>query len=232
MLEKEIQQKMTKISDRIKRITESLPEGVRLVAVSKFHPVESIREAYNAGQRLFGENHVQEMAEKQPQLPDDIEWHMIGHLQSNKIKYMISFVKMIHSVDSLQLLSEINKQAAKVNRTVDCLLQLHVAKEETKFGFTPEECHEMLEANEWRQLQNVRICGVMGMATNTDDTEEVRNEFKEIHNFFNEAKTKYFADAPWFKELSMGMSEDYLVAVECGSTMVRVGTGIFGPRQY
>ena len=144
----------------------------------------------------------------------------------------ISFVKMIHSVDSLHLLGEINKQAAKVNRTVDCLLQLHVAKEKTKFGFTPDECHEILEAGDWRQLTNVRICGVMGMATNTDDTEEVCKEFKEIHNFFNEAKTKYFADVPWFSEVSMGMSEDYPIAVECGSTMVRVGTSIFGPRQY
>jgi pyridoxal phosphate enzyme (YggS family) len=223
---------MNNISDRVESIKSTLPLGVQLIAVSKYHPAEMIREAYDAGQRLFGENHVQEMAAKQPLLPADIQWHMIGHLQTNKVKYMISFVTMIHSVDSLKLLREINKQAQKANRTVDCLLQLHVAQEEAKFGFTLEECRQMLAEGEWRQMNNVRLCGVMGMATNTNSDDEVKDEFIAIHNFFTEIKTQYFVNEPFFKEISMGMSNDYSLAVQCGSTMVRVGTSIFGARQY
>jgi len=223
---------MNNISDRIESLKCTLPLGVQLIAVSKYHPAEMIREAYDAGQRLFGENHVQEMAAKQPLLPADIQWHMIGHLQTNKVKYMISFVAMIHSVDSLKLLREINKQAQKVNRIVDCLLQLYVAQEDTKFGFTLEECRQMLAEGEWRQMNNVRLCGVMGMATNTNSDDEVKEEFIAIHNFFTEIKEQYFVDVPCFKEVSMGMSNDYSLAVQCGSTMVRVGTSIFGARQY
>jgi pyridoxal phosphate enzyme (YggS family) len=223
---------MNNISDRIESLKRTLPLGVQLIAVSKYHPAEMIREAYDAGQRLFGENHVQEMAAKQPLLPADIQWHMIGHLQTNKVKYMISFVAMIHSVDSLKLLREINKQAQKVNRIVDCLLQLYVAQEDTKFGLTLEECRQMLAEGEWRQMNNVRLCGVMGMATNTNSDDEVKDEFIAIHNFFTEIKTQYFVNEPFFKEISMGMSNDYSLAVQCGSTMVRVGTSIFGARQY
>lgn len=221
-----------KISDNLLSIRESLSDGTRLIAVSKYHPVEAIKEAYEAGQRLFGENHVQEMAAKYLLLPTDIEWHFIGHLQSNKIKYMISFVTMIHGVDSFKLLKEIDKQAAKVGRTVDCLLQLHVALEETKFGFSFNECRDMLQQNEWSLLKHIRICGVMGMATHTDNDEEVKNEFTSIHHFFVEIKNDYFAENDYFKEISMGMSDDYSIAMECGSTLVRVGTKIFGPRQY
>lgn len=221
-----------KISDNLLSIRESLSDGARLIAVSKYHPVEAIKEAYEAGQRLFGENHVQEMAAKYLLLPTDIEWHFIGHLQSNKIKYMISFVTMIHGVDSFKLLKEIDKQAAKVGRTVDCLLQLHVALEETKFGFSFNECRDMLQQNEWSLLKHVRICGVMGMATHTDNDEEVKNEFTSIHHFFVEIKNDYFAENDYFKEISMGMSDDYSIAMKCGSTLVRVGTKIFGPRQY
>ena len=223
---------MNNISDRVESIKSTLPLGVQLIAVSKYHPAEMIREAYDAGQRLFGENHVQEMAAKQPLLPADIQWHMIGHLQTNKVKYMISFVTMIHSVDSLKLLREINKQAQKVNRIVDCLLQLYVAQEDTKFGLTLEECRQMLAEGEWRQMNNVRLCGVMGMATNTNSDDEVKDEFITIHKFFTEIKAQYFANESFFKEVSMGMSYDYSLAVQCGSTMVRVGTSIFGARQY
>jgi len=223
---------MNNISDRVESIKSTLPLGVQLIAVSKYHPAEMIREAYDAGQRLFGENHVQEMAAKQPLLPADIQWHMIGHLQTNKVKYMISFVAMIHSVDSLKLLREINKQAQKVNRIVDCLLQLYVAQEDTKFGLTLEECRQMLAEGEWRQMNNVRLCGVMGMATNTNSDDEVKDEFITIHKFFTEIKAQYFANESFFKEVSMGMSNDYSLAVQCGSTMVRVGTSIFGARQY
>ncbi len=223
---------MNNISDRIESLKRTLPLGVQLIAVSKYHPAEMIREAYDAGQRLFGENHVQEMAAKQPLLPADIQWHMIGHLQTNKVKYMISFVAMIHSVDSLKLLREINKQAQKVNRIVDCLLQLYVAQEDTKFGLTLEECRQMLAEGEWRQMNNVRLCGVMGMATNTNSDDEVKDEFITIHKFFTEIKAQYFANESFFKEVSMGMSNDYSLAVQCGSTMVRVGTSIFGARQY
>ena len=203
------------IADNLKQVLAELPQGVRLVAVSKFHPNEAIEEAYQAGQRIFGESKVQEMTAKYESLPKDIEWHFIGHLQSNKIKYMIPYVAMIHGIDTYKLLAEVNKQAGKAGRTVNCLLQIHVAQEETKFGFSPEECREMLDAGEWKALAHVRICGLMGMASNTDDVKE-----------------NWFADSDVFRELSMGMSHDYHEAIASGSTLVRVGSKIFGEREY
>lgn len=220
------------IAEEIKRISSELPQGVRLVAVSKYHPTEAIMEAYRAGQRVFGESKAQEMKTKHEQLPQDIEWHFIGHLQTNKIKYIAPYVALIHSIDSYKLLVEVDKQGEKIGRIIPCLLQLHVAQEETKFGFTPEECREMLEAGEWKALRNVAICGVMGMATNTDDIEQIEREFCLLNSFFKEAKAKWFARDERFKELSMGMSDDYHEAIAAGSTLVRVGSKIFGERQY
>lgn len=220
------------ITDNLKQVLATLPAGVRLVAVSKFHPNEAIEEAYTAGQRIFGESKVQEMTGKYESLPKDIEWHFIGHLQTNKIKYMAPFVSMIHGIDSYKLLTEVNKQAAKAERIIDCLLQLHIAQEETKFGFSFEECREMLAAGEWKTLANVRICGLMGMATNTDAEKQIEQEFHSLHIFFNEVKKDFFADQPHFCELSMGMSDDYPLAVAQGSTLVRVGSRIFGERIY
>ncbi len=206
--------------------------GVRLVAVSKYHPVEALQEAYDAGQRVFGESHVQELVAKHDALPEDIQWHFIGHLQTNKVKYMIPFVSLIHSVDSVKLLKEINKQAQKVDRVVDVLLQLHVAAEETKFGFSPDEVVEMLDGGEWKELLNVRIVGLMAMATNTDDEEQIAGEFEQVRALFGRLKEHYFSDKAEFKDISMGMSGDYLIAQEHGSTMVRVGSVIFGERDY
>lgn len=222
------------IAENLAEVRRTLPQGVRLVAVSKFHPVEVLQEAYDAGQRLFGESRVQEMVKKYEALPKDIEWHFIGHLQTNKIKYMISFVHLIHAVDSLKLLEEIDREAAKHGRPtpVRCLLQLHVAREETKFGFTPAECRAMLEAGEWRKLSHVQIAGVMAMASNVDDENRIRADFREAADFFRAAKADFFADDAEFKELSMGMSHDYPIAIEEHSTMVRVGTKIFGAREY
>ena len=216
------------IAENIKKVLDELPQGVQLVAVSKFHPNEAIEEAYSAGQRVFGESKVQEMTAKYESLPKDIEWH----LQTNKIKYIIPYVALIHGVDSYKLLTEINKQAAKAERTVNCLLQLHIAQEETKFGFSFDECREMLAANEWKQFKNIRICGLMGMATNTDNTEQIKAEFCSLSSFFQEVKATWFADAEWFRELSMGMSHDYHEAIAAGSTLVRVGSKIFGERIY
>lgn len=220
------------ITDNLKQVLATLPAGVRLVAVSKFHPNEAIEEAYTAGQRIFGESKVQEMTGKYESLPKDIEWHFIGHLQTNKIKYMAPFVSMIHGIDSYKLLTEVNKQAAKAERIIDCLLQLHIAQEETKFGFSFEECRKMLAAGEWKTLANVRICGLMGMATNTDAEKQIEQEFHSLHIFFNEVKKDFFADQLHFCELSMGMSDDYPLAVAQGSTLVRVGSRIFGERIY
>ena len=220
------------IQENLQEVRANLPEHVRLVAVSKYHPVEMLEEAYAAGQRIFGESKVQEMAQKYEVLPKDIEWHFIGHLQTNKIKYMAPFVAMIHGVDSYKGLVEINKQAAKVNRVIPCLLQIHIAKEETKFGFSLDECRTMLEKETWQELQHVEISGVMGMATFTEDTEEVNLEFQTLSRFFDELKETFFADKPSFKEKSMGMSDDYLFAIQNGSTLVRVGSKIFGPRVY
>lgn len=220
------------ISEQIKSIKASLPEGVRLIAVSKFHPNEAILEAYEAGQRLFGENHVQELTAKHESLPADIEWHFIGHLQTNKVKYIAPFVLLIHGIDTPKLLKVVDKEGAKVGRVIPCLLQIHIATEETKFGFSREECLEMLSSGILSELQHVQICGLMGMATNTDDEIQIRKEFHTLRALFEELKETYFKDASAFKELSMGMSDDYPIAIEEGSTLIRVGTKIFGERNY
>lgn len=220
------------VAKNLEGVLGNLPEGVRLVAISKFHPNEYIEAAYKAGQRIFGESHEQELAKKAESLPKDIEWHFIGHLQTNKVKYIAPYISMIEAVDTVKLMKEINKQAAKNGRTIDILLELHIAEEESKYGFTIEACREMLKAGEWRSLANVRICGLMMMASNVPDEAQIRKEMTEAWDFFNEVKGDYFADAPYFKERSWGMSHDYKIAVECHSTMVRVGTAIFGPRVY
>ena len=223
---------MSHIQEEIQTIKAGLPESVRLVAVSKFHPIEALQEAYEGGQRIFGESKVQEMTQKYEALPKDIEWHFIGHLQTNKIKYMAPYVALIHGVDSYKLLSEINKQAAKVNRIIPCLLQIHIAQEETKFGFSTDECRSMLEEGHWRQLDHIQIAGVMGMATYTEDEAQIKREFATLSAFFHEAKETYFKDIPSFKEISMGMSDDYPLAIEKGSTLIRIGSRIFGVRNY
>ena len=220
------------IAENIKQVWSELPKGVRLVAVSKFHPAEAIQEAYDAGQRIFGESKAQEMTAKHEVLPADIEWHFIGHLQANKVKYIVPYVSLIHSIDSYRLLSEVDRLAAKAGRVVDCLLQLHIAREETKFGFSFDECRQMLKQDDWRGLSGVRICGLMGMATNTNDKAQVRQEFASLADFFHELKDGCFAGQETFKELSMGMTHDYHEAIEAGSTMVRIGTRIFGERVY
>lgn len=218
------------IAQNLKKIKSNLPEGVKLVAVSKFKSTEDILEAYQAGQTFFGENRVQELTEKYEQLPKDIEWHMIGHLQTNKVKYIVPFVYMIHGVDSFKLLKEINKQALKVGRVQNCLLQIHIAQEETKFGFDSDEVLQMLDSDEFLALKNIQICGLMGMATLTNSQEQVHKEFASLKQLFGELKQRYFAQSDSFKEISMGMSGDYTIAVEEGSTMVRVGSSIFGVR--
>ncbi len=204
--------------------------GITLVAVSKTHPVERILELYQRGQRDFGENRVQELLEKAPHLPADIRWHLIGHLQTNKVRYIAPFIHMIHSVDSLRLLAEIEKQAAKSGRTIDCLLQFHIAEEESKFGLSEDEADVLLQSQEYHTMRHVRICGVMGMATFTDNTDQVRAEFRHLRCIFERLRTTYFAGAPHFREISMGMSSDWEIAVEEGSTIVRIGSLIFGPR--
>lgn len=203
---------------------------VKLIAVSKTQPVEKIQEAYDAGQRIFGENQVQELADKYEHLPKDIEWHLIGHLQSNKVKYIAPIVNLIHSVDSLKLLQEINKQAIKNNRIIDCLLQVYIADEETKFGLGYDELIELLRSDEFTELKNVRIVGVMGIATNTNSQKQIKEEFYELATLFNGLKEAFFKNNPEFKEISMGMSSDYMIAIEQGSTMIRVGSAIFGER--
>ncbi|WP_339609145.1 YggS family pyridoxal phosphate-dependent enzyme [uncultured Planktosalinus sp.] len=215
------------IEDHLKNIKSSLPENVKLVAVSKTKPVEEILKAYNAGHRDFGENKIQEMTDKWEQLPKDIHWHMIGHVQRNKVKYMAPYVHLIHGVDSLKLLKEINKQAKKNNRTINCLLQVYIAKEETKFGLDPEELTQLLEDNAFKNLDNVRVIGLMGMATFTENKEQINKEFNFLKTFYDQLKNKY-----GFKVLSMGMSSDYSVALLNGSTMVRIGSAIFGERNY
>ena len=220
------------VKGNLNEVRRSLPEGVRLVAVSKFHPSEYIDAAYQEGQRIFGESHEQELSRKVNELTDDIRWHFIGHLQTNKVKYIAPYISMIDAVDSLKLLKEIQKQAAKNDRVIDVLLELHIAEEETKYGLTPDACRQLLEDGEWREMTNVRICGLMMMASNVDDDEQIRREFMTARRFFDEVKERYFAGADYFRERSWGMSDDYPIAVECGSTMVRVGTKIFGPRVY
>lgn len=220
------------VRGHLKEVLAELPDGVRLVAISKYHPNEYIEAAYAEGQRVFGESHEQELRQKHETLPKDIEWHFIGHLQTNKVKYIAPYVNMIEAVDSLKLLREIDKQAARNNRVIDVLLELHIAEEETKYGLTPDACRQLLADGEWRELKHVRICGLMMMASYVDDENQIRSEFRLARNLFDEIKAKYFADERSFKERSWGMSHDYPIAVEEGSTMVRVGTAIFGPRVY
>ena len=218
------------IQANLKKVLSDLPPHVKLVAVSKTKPVEMIQTAYNVGQRDFGENKAQDMAAKYPLLPEDIRWHFIGHLQTNKVKYIAPFVSLIHAADSLKILKEINKQAIKNNRVIDCLFEFHIAAEESKFGLNPENAESILQSEEYKQLKNIRICGVMGMATYTDDKEQIHREFHHLHNIFDMLKGKYFKEAAYFKEISMGMSGDYPIAIEEGATMVRVGSKIFGAR--
>ena len=218
------------IAQKLKAIQSTLLEGVTLVAVSKTKPNEAILEAYEVGQRIFGENKVQELVAKFEDLPKDIEWHMIGHLQTNKVKYIAPFIHLIHSIDSIKLLKEVNKEAKKNNRTIKCLLQFHIAQETTKFGFSLEEVKDFLSSDEFIELNNIELCGVMGMATFSDDQELVRDEFQLLHNIFHILKSHYFKFNPTFKEISMGMSDDYQLAMEEGSTMVRIGSTLFGGR--
>ena len=218
------------IREQLHNVLEEIPEHVTLVAVSKTKPVSAIEEAYAAGQRHYGENKVQELVEKAEQLPKDIHWHLIGHLQSNKVKYIAPFVALIHSVDSLKLLLEINRQAAKNNRVIPVLLQFHIAQEETKFGFSFEEILELLNSDEFKNASNIRIDGVMGMASFTDNEALIRKEFKLLKTYFDELKSTFFSEKNHFSICSMGMSGDYKIAIEEGSTMIRVGSSIFGSR--
>ncbi len=219
------------ISDNIKLLTKSIPHHVKLVAVSKTKPISDILEAYNAGQRIFGENKIQELVEKYQVLPKDIEWHMIGHLQRNKVKYMASFVHLIHGVDSLKTLKEINKQALKNNRVINCLLQIKIAKEDTKFGLSFDEAEKLVSSEDFKNLSNINIQGLMGMASFTEDETIIRAEFKNLKNYFNNLKNHNLTNFnPTI--ISMGMSGDYQIAIEEGSTMVRVGSAIFGTRNY
>ncbi|NLJ00704.1 MAG: YggS family pyridoxal phosphate-dependent enzyme [Bacteroidales bacterium] len=218
------------IESRVNALRKTIPEGVKIVAVSKFHPTETILQAYDAGQRVFGESRVQELIVKQPELPQDIEWHFVGNLQRNKVKQIAPFISLIHSVGSERLIKEINKQGKANNRVIPCLLQIHIAEEETKSGFSPDECRRFLTDKKWREYPNVQLVGVMGMATFTDDKEKVREEFRLLKTLFDEWKSDFFSDDPSFKEISMGMSDDHPTAIEEGSTMIRLGTILFGER--
>lgn len=218
------------IAENLSKIRAELPVKTRLVAVSKTKPIKLIQEAYNAGQRIFGENRVQELMQKQPLLPTDIEWHLIGHLQRNKVKYIAPFISLIHSVDSIELLETINKEALKCGRIISCLLQFHIAKEETKYGMNFEEAAALIHSEKFRELKNIRLCGVMGMATLTDDKSLVRSEFRALHGIFNTLKKQNFYTDESFCEISMGMSGDYKIAIEEGSTLVRIGNAVFGER--
>lgn len=220
------------IKENLNIVRATVPSNVTLIAVSKTKPVSDLQEAYDAGQRIFGENKALEMRDKHQVLPDDIQWHFIGHLQTNKIKYIAPFVTLIHAIDSLSLLEAVNKEAVKNDRIIDCLLQFHIAQEETKFGLDIEEAKSLLESEIFKNLKNINICGVMGMATFTDNAAQVRNEFKNLKNIFETLKENYFKDNGSFKEISMGMSDDYPIAIEEGATMVRVGSKIFGARNY
>jgi PLP dependent protein len=222
---------MSVISDNISHLKSHLPSTVKLVAVSKTKPVTEILEAYNSGQRLFGENRVQELLNKKDHLPADIEWHLIGHLQSNKVKYIVPFVSMIQSVDSIKLLLSINSEALKINRVIDCLLQIHIASEETKFGFSMCDLVESLRSEDVSMFRNIRLCGVMGIATFTSDTARIKKEFGYLRSCFNSLKNNYFSSIPEFSEISMGMSGDYDLAIGEGSSMIRIGSLIFGERK-
>jgi hypothetical protein len=223
---------MTPLQERLTAIRAQLPEGVRLVAVSKYHPVEALQEAYDAGQRVFGESHEQELRTKHQQLPADIEWHFIGHLQTNKVRFIAPYIDMVEAVDSLHLLQEIDRQAQRCHRRIKVLLELHIAREATKYGLTPDALRQLLDAGQWRDMQGVEICGLMMMATNTDDQTQIESEFRAGAALFDEVKARYFADQPSFCERSWGMSHDYATAIKCRSTMVRIGTAIFGEREY
>lgn len=220
------------IAESINNIKSTLPDNVQLVAVSKTKPNEAIMEAYNTGHKVFGENKVQDLVAKHEALPKDIDWHFIGHLQTNKVKFLTPFVSLIHGVDSFKLLKEINKSAAKNDRLVNCLLQVHIAKEDTKFGLSKEEIHSILTNEEYKKLENIRIVGLMGMATYTNDEDIIRSEFGFLSKLFNSLKSEFFSSTEYFKEISMGMSDDYKIAIEEGSTMIRVGSSIFGARNY
>ena len=223
---------MYDVKQNLRHVLAQLPTGVRLVAISKYHPADYIIAAYEEGQRVFGESHEQEIREKHATLPKDIEWHFIGHLQTNKVKYIAPYITMIEAVDSLKLLHEIQKQAQKVDRVIKVLLELHIAEEVTKYGLTLDACREFLAGGEWRQMPNVQICGLMMMASNTVDEQQIAHEFQTASDFFDEVKSQYFSEDPQFCERSWGMSDDFPIAVQRGSTMVRVGTMIFGPRVY
>lgn len=223
---------MYDVKTNLHEVLSGLPKGVRLVAISKYHPKEFIMAAYEEGQRIFGESHEQELRHKVEELPKDIEWHFIGHLQTNKVKYIAPYIDMVEAVDSLKLLKEIDKQAAKHNRVIRVLLELHIAEESTKYGLTLDACRQLLADGEWRQLEHVQVCGLMMMASFTDDTEQIAREFQTARDFFDEVKAQYFADDGAFSERSWGMSDDYPIAIAHGSTMIRVGTKIFGPRVY
>lgn len=220
------------IAQNLNEVRSTLAEGVTLVAVSKYKPLEDLQQAYAAGQRVFGESHVQELVAKHEAMPEDVEWHFIGHLQTNKVKYIAPFISLIHAVDTPKLLREINRQGEKAGRSIPCLLQLHVAQEETKFGFSQEELIAFLAEGEWKTMTNMRICGLMCMASNTDDEAQIAGEFRSVRQLFDRVRSEYFADAQDFNTLSMGMSGDYLIAQCEGSTMVRVGSMIFGSRNY
>jgi hypothetical protein len=220
------------VRGHLHQILQTLPQGVRLVAISKYHPNEYIEAAYAEGQRLFGESHEQELRLKHESLPKDIEWHFIGHLQTNKVKYIAPYVTMVEAVDSLKLLREINRQAERCGRVIRVLLELHIAEESTKYGLTLDDCRQLLAGGEWRKMKHVSICGLMMMASFTDDQQQIRREMQTARDFFDEVKAAYFADSEDFRERSWGMSDDYQIAIETGATMVRIGTSIFGPRVY
>lgn len=220
------------IVDKYKTVRKTIPEKVKLIAVSKTKPAEMVRELYDAGHRVFGENKVQELCSKYEILPNDIEWHMIGHLQTNKVKYIAPFVHLIHSVDSIKLLAVINNEALKNNRVIDCLLQVKIAREDTKFGLSVPDLKKVLESEDFYGFGNVRIVGLMGMATFTDDVIQIRDEFGNLKKIFDDLRSDYFISTPSFKEISMGMSDDYKIAIEEGATMVRIGSIIFGQRVY
>lgn len=223
---------MCTIKSKYHEVVSKIPNHVKLVAISKYHPEDQILSVYEEGQRLFGESHVQELERKVKVLPSDIQWHFIGHLQTNKVKYIVPYISLIEAVDSVKLMREINKQAAKIDKVINILLELHIAEEETKYGFSLDECRQMLDDGEWKDMQNIRICGIMMMASNVDDEAQIRQEFSIAADFFDEIKNDYFADDACFSEKSWGMSHDYTIACEEGSTMVRIGTSIFGERVY
>lgn len=223
---------LTPLQQQLLQVRATLPQDVELVAVSKFHPVEALQEAYDAGQRIFGESRVQELEQKRPLMPADARWHFIGHLQANKVKYIAPYVELIHAVDSLKLLIEIDRQAARCGRIIHCLLQVHVAQENTKYGFLPNELFDFLEKGEWRALSNTCLAGLMCMATNTDNEQQIRQEFHQAKSLFEQVKVRYFSKVPTFSQCSWGMSDDYPIAIEEGSTLIRVGSKIFGERHY